>query len=102
MRIHPNSTIAMVLWRRYERALRPPFPKNATGSRRLRRTAEAFGRPIRHTNRNRRHPKLQGIHESFRKRRIVGHIFLLIASARGLWRSEERRVGKECRSRWSP
>ena len=20
----------------------------------------------------------------------------------GLWRSEERRVGKECRSRWSP
>ena len=21
---------------------------------------------------------------------------------RGMWRSEERRVGKECRSRWSP
>ena len=23
-------------------------------------------------------------------------------SGKGLWRSEERRVGKECRSRWSP
>src|SRR3712207_9033707 len=24
------------------------------------------------------------------------------AAERGAWRSEERRVGKECRSRWSP
>src|SRR5258707_11956792 len=27
---------------------------------------------------------------------------ILIPSPRKLWRSEERRVGKECRSRWSP
>src|SRR2546421_5275082 len=27
---------------------------------------------------------------------------LLFTDAFGLWRSEERRVGKECRSRWSP
>ena len=27
---------------------------------------------------------------------------LLAAATAGVWRSEERRVGKECRSRWSP
>src|SRR5260370_5687976 len=27
---------------------------------------------------------------------------LLLVSIVGVWRSEERRVGKECRSRWSP
>src|SRR2546422_10097967 len=31
-----------------------------------------------------------------------GHGELLVAPAPRLWRSEERRVGKECRSRWSP
>ena len=25
-----------------------------------------------------------------------------VADLEGFWRSEERRVGKECRSRWSP
>src|SRR3712207_9553519 len=28
--------------------------------------------------------------------------FLILVQAVWLWRSEERRVGKECRSRWSP
>ena len=37
----------------------------------------------------------------------VGHIpssltGMFISMGNGLWRSEERRVGKECRSRWSP
>src|SRR3712207_7172716 len=27
---------------------------------------------------------------------------VLVKQADGSWRSEERRVGKECRSRWSP
>ena len=31
--------------------------------------------------------------------RILGY---LDKSNEALWRSEERRVGKECRSRWSP
>ena len=30
------------------------------------------------------------------------HWGLYSIPARGEWRSEERRVGKECRSRWSP
>src|SRR5690554_4119906 len=30
----------------------------------------------------------------------LGHYFNLSQSNFGLWRSEERRVGKECRSRW--
>src|SRR2546421_5262282 len=29
-------------------------------------------------------------------------IIYVITSSKILWRSEERRVGKECRSRWSP
>ena len=38
-----------------------------------------------------------------------GHVYVLEIREKGsetdlqeLWRSEERRVGKECRSRWSP
>ena len=33
---------------------------------------------------------------------IVGDIALLRAAGQEITRSEERRVGKECRSRWSP
>ena len=33
---------------------------------------------------------------------IVGYIFGQLAEKIKLPRSEERRVGKECRSRWSP
>src|SRR5256884_3560350 len=32
----------------------------------------------------------------------LGLALLLLASILGMGRSEERRVGKECRSRWSP
>ena len=37
-------------------------------------------------------------------RTVVGAALLFAAPAMGFawWRSEERRVGKECRSRWSP
>src|ERR1017187_6322073 len=41
------------------------------------------------------------------RRKLVTFVFALsgqfrIYWQRRLWRSEERRVGKECRSRWSP
>ena len=32
----------------------------------------------------------------------LGCLFTLVSVGRKLLRSEERRVGKECRSRWSP
>src|SRR3989440_8379962 len=32
----------------------------------------------------------------------LGFLMLTLALSQVLWRSEERRVGKECRSRWSP
>ena len=38
----------------------------------------------------------KGLTYAFRDRRNKKRNF------RALWRSEERRVGKECRSRWSP
>ena len=31
-----------------------------------------------------------------------GNKFEIVDSEYGIYRSEERRVGKECRSRWSP
>ena len=31
-----------------------------------------------------------------------GAAYLLLLAGMAFWRSEERRVGKECRSRWSP
>ncbi len=34
--------------------------------------------------------------------RMFGHVYALISAAEMGDRSEERRVGKECRSRWSP
>ena len=33
---------------------------------------------------------------------FVVHDIKVIEGEKGLFRSEERRVGKECRSRWSP
>ena len=30
------------------------------------------------------------------------HLFIIVHLFSFFWRSEERRVGKECRSRWSP
>ena len=35
-------------------------------------------------------------------RRLHGENILTPPEKASLWRSEERRVGKECRSRWSP
>ena len=32
----------------------------------------------------------------------VGEIAVQVGTTPAAWRSEERRVGKECRSRWSP
>ena len=36
------------------------------------------------------------------KMRVKGRMKMLSTSSKGTFRSEERRVGKECRSRWSP
>ena len=33
---------------------------------------------------------------------MIGIVLAILCVITGLWRSEERRVGKECRSRWSP
>ena len=33
---------------------------------------------------------------------LISNSFKRLASAQNIDRSEERRVGKECRSRWSP
>ena len=33
---------------------------------------------------------------------VVVHVATVFSTMVVLWRSEERRVGKECRSRWSP
>ena len=33
---------------------------------------------------------------------LVGASVVVVGTARSVLRSEERRVGKECRSRWSP
>src|SRR5258706_10060669 len=33
---------------------------------------------------------------------ILGNVVNTVAITATFWRSEERRVGKECRSRWSP
>ena len=38
----------------------------------------------------------------FRKLDAQGKVFIEYAPLEKAWRSEERRVGKECRSRWSP
>ena len=41
-------------------------------------------------------------HEEIKWQEVVGSIFNFIVSIAIFMRSEERRVGKECRSRWSP
>ena len=33
---------------------------------------------------------------------LMAFVGIIVNAAAGVWRSEERRVGKECRSRWSP
>ena len=33
---------------------------------------------------------------------LLGLVMTIVLGAANLYRSEERRVGKECRSRWSP
>ena len=33
---------------------------------------------------------------------VVGYVIMGVDKKRAIRRSEERRVGKECRSRWSP
>ena len=38
----------------------------------------------------------------FRVAAAASVLLVLAASSATFWRSEERRVGKECRSRWSP
>ena len=40
--------------------------------------------------------------EGVRNRKIFSYLFLLLYNWTPKLRSEERRVGKECRSRWSP
>ena len=40
-----------------------------------------------------------GVYEGLRDRTPKG---VILQKGHALWRSEERRVGKECRSRWSP
>ena len=61
---------------------------------------------------------LKNIESSFRQIRLFGIVFLSLCAVITVWsvwssyrfaerqrekiRSEERRVGKECRSRWSP
>ena len=40
--------------------------------------------------------------EPERRERVVKRMYAKLAAAGRLLRSEERRVGKECRSRWSP
>src|SRR2546422_2932532 len=40
--------------------------------------------------------------EATRLGEITGNLLTLARADAGEWRSEERRVGKECRSRWSP
>ena len=40
---------------------------------------------------------LEQLHELSSVKKVIG-----VVSGKGLTRSEERRVGKECRSRWSP
>ena len=42
------------------------------------------------------------IHETADLARALGHRRIGIMATRGTVRSEERRVGKECRARWSP
>ena len=34
--------------------------------------------------------------------KAIIHSLIFLRPAEAFWRSEERRVGKECRSRWSP
>src|SRR5260370_20024895 len=46
--------------------------------------------------------KLLGIAPTNDSARWLTLVFWLVASALAAFRSEERRVGKECRSRWSP
>ena len=46
-------------------------------------------------------PKIQELQQSFRSHNLPV-IFCVFGSYTGDGRSEERRVGKECRSRWSP
>ena len=45
---------------------------------------------------------LNGPEEMSQKGRVFGHTTVYPGAAIGYHRSEERRVGKECRSRWSP
>src|ERR1051325_3026810 len=47
-------------------------------------------------------PDLSGIWQVEAEPRAAGGLFGLGESPNSKYRSEERRVGKECRSRWSP
>ena len=46
--------------------------------------------------------KLPGMASEFYKSQVSRHLLIGIRAMEALRRSEERRVGKECRSRWSP
>src|SRR5256885_15027800 len=46
-------------------------------------------------------PNMSGL-ELCRRLRAISEVPIIVLSVRGEERSEERRVGKECRSRWSP
>ena len=48
-----------------------------------------------------RYDRMEGIIENLFFRRFR-HLAVSLAGGKVLERSEERRVGKECRSRWSP
>src|SRR5256886_3747045 len=47
-------------------------------------------------------PPRERAHEQIRRDAVADQHWILQRTANALIRSEERRVGKECRSRWSP
>ena len=65
------------------------------------------GQPISRLGRNYRKvlgymPQQQGLYHEFTCRRFLAYVAALKGLPKKTVRSEERRVGKECRSRWSP
>src|SRR2546422_4180559 len=47
-------------------------------------------------------PLMEPMLDAVRARATVGEISDVLRGVWGVYRSEERRVGQECRSRWSP
>ena len=71
---------------------------------RLRRRAQEMAESIARTYNDELAAQILGYEqewvEEHEDKEGIGFLLLLVAGT--LWRSEERRVGKECRSRWSP